>query len=784
MQVLISIIFFSVWLAPHGYFIGWLEDDWVIFRKGLLVKDNWINIFSASQNIIHLHTLLLQPLYSLKNLAPQAIPYPINDPDVGLFRLISLVMVVCHLLISLHWLNFARHLSGSRAAAFISTLLLIASPFFVLWTPQLDSRFLAMPFLLCGLSFIFDDVRYIHDKKYLHQDLPSLSSRIVRLFFAGLFLSLSVSVIYHTLMLSVTVLIVYTLLVALYHSWHLTGILFMALVAGFVLWPISLEILAALYLNPADVTYPASPLAYMFAHRAMHYYGDGFLSSGMQESWNLYLVIGPTILVSILVVILHDWVHAKIGGQISIVYKPEFLISASLFISIILALSDGSYPIAHQHVYHFPFVFLLAAIGVVKLAKLFTSEVYRLIILIFGTILLIAPTSVMSKEVYDNHWTLGRSVLAAFKLLPADRHIIWMVNRARPYQPETLISGSHSDDLVIVAHPRPLFVSYPSFIGVIEEAKPLIQEKHQWSSELTNLDWRAQHGQEYKRVKAFSDVLVYRVEELKRVMSPQQILRVSKVSASSYLSEHEPWHLLDHDVPGTGMSSWQSVSSDGQPPSSSNWVEMELAETYAINHLQIIGKFDEQNQCFADALQIEGMDKSDGHWSTLWRGNNLHLSPLIDAHFEIKQVKRLRFTFYSCQTIFGKKNTSQAVEEIRFPGYYTEYVGEFIGVRHPELENFGGYVDEIEPSRSWCLRQLTCYVDLVKGRVLRIFGKDPRPMMWVVTGNGMPLPSHYDHHISHSLTARLPNGVGRYEIRLQDSSGRLQSRPEFLDFFE
>jgi hypothetical protein len=232
------------------------------------------------------------------------------------------------------------------------------------------------------------------------------------------------------------------------------------------------------------------------------------------------------------------------------------------------------------------------------------------------------------------------------------------------------------------------------------------------------------------------------------------------------------------------MSSWHTDGSDQQFPYNSHWIEIALAETYPISHLQVIGKFDEQNQCFTDSLQIEGLDETNSVWTTFWRGNHLYLSPLIEARFATRYVKRLRFIFGPCQTVFGQNNSSQSIEEIRFPGYRTEYMGELTGTNTPELENFGGYVHEIEPPRSWCLRQLTCFVDLEKGRVLRIFGKDPHPMMWIVTGNGVPLPSHYDHQISHSLTARLPDGPGHYEIKLQDYSGRLQSRPAFLDVFK
>jgi hypothetical protein len=761
---ILSLIFLYVWLHQHCYYLGWHTDDWMLFRKAVLVAQDWQSAYTTYANTNHgFNYLYMAPLMRTGVSLP-TLSYPIYGPEAGLFRFASAATVVFHLAVLPTWAVFAARLCGSRLAALISTFLLATSEAMVVWTPQIDSRLVSMPFVLAGSWLLFVLIQRPQGS------YPSLC------FITGLLFSLSTSLHYNAVYFSGSILVC----ACIFLLWRdggsraaiLNGLL---LVFGVAASPAVIEI-GATFVEFEGTGPTNSPIRFILQHQSLHTFPGSRWEAGLAELIKTGQALGwPIVLL------------ALVGGVIWLAggnddpkspLPQKWLVVCSLLVSLGWAYLDGSFPFVRQTTIAQPFIYLLSSIGAVMTCRRLLTGATANVCAI--AVALAAQSWKIPEivEVYETHWSLGQLVAKAQRLIPADRDVIWMVDRGRSYQPWSWVASAHPDDLVFVNRPVEMLKRFPGFAAILEQVAPIAQAPRPWATRIVRRE-------NYSISKLWDFAFVYRARDIQAAISPGHVLDFERVSASSTSADGQAWRLFDRDASSSIKSSWEPDDDlDGQ--SVVQAVDLRLASGATLSRVQIALSL-EFGGCLVRRVNVYGRRSSDDRWSLLSEKNDEEERLVIDLSWPAQAVRELRFEFGKCPqcSVWNgmcvpaqRAGTRLAVGEILFPGFSTNPPPGLATRNAIDAASFGGFQSQVEPPRNWCFRYYECFDPVSNARVLRIVTPlSDRPKL-IVYIDGRSAPTEVDPHVARSIVVELPYWVepGIHDVTIGDGFGPAPSK--------
>jgi hypothetical protein len=158
-----------------------------------------------------------------------------------------------------------------------------------------------------------------------------------------------------------------------------------------------------------------------------------------------------------------------------------------------------------------------------------------------------------------------------------------------------------------------------------------------------------------------SEARVYRVGDLQELLRADKDLVVDAVAAdSSQTPLAEPANVLDQDAAPDGNHAW--ASADAPLP---HFVELTFREPYRLDRLGVVLPLWHSPR--AEAVEVQGADEG-AEYRTLWSGEGLSHTPVVDAQWPARRLKRLRVVVRRQVSPFVPSNVCR-VEELILPGW-------------------------------------------------------------------------------------------------------------------
>ncbi|HJZ99476.1 MAG TPA: glycosyltransferase family 39 protein [Candidatus Solibacter sp.] len=541
-----------VWIVNFKYVYGWLEDDWCTYLKGLATLEDPKDAFLVRANLLQPYFFLFSYLPLALGLRLPSIPIPVFGNDTGLFRGLLLFTMCYHLVIALSWAWWAEKLSGRRSAAFLSTVFLLLSPEYVLWTPQPDTRIVGLPLVLMGMWLLLRGP----EAKPLHG------------FFAGVLFSVANNLHYTSMYLTVPAMLVFFGLDAM-RRWYRkefwrTWLGFAAGLGGVVA---GLELLSHYWVGRS---FNNGVLASLFSQFETH--GSTFPRSQIVQTWAEFAnnLIGLPMLLA-----------GVAGMAILIRRRASIALVTICCLGGALILLSGSTPFFRQTSLLQPFLFLYAAVAITECASLVKPTALRTLSLVGLAAVVTAIPAARAYETFQAHLGLGRT-LHWVEEHKGNRRICWLFKRVAEYLPKEYLSTYSPDDWVVVR-----FSWFSSELaGPLSGVRPLASFPGIWGTEICYAETFAWNHSDLRKNSFVSQTRVYRVGDLTAALrnwnhssqesGPLRISRIDPIPDSEAAMDRQ--RLMKYYIPlpdpvgnprvwvlGKGFGRYSVLTLDGRP---------------------------------------------------------------------------------------------------------------------------------------------------------------------------------------------------------------------------
>ncbi len=760
LSLLLVAAYLAVWLASFRYVYGCQIDDWACYVKGLHTVEDPKAAFTMRTNALQPYFFLYSYLPIWSGISVPSYELPAYGDRTGNFRFLLLYTVFFHGLVALSWAWFARRIAASDTVALLSTLLLLSSEEFILWTPLPETRLIGLPLALLGLWLIIRPDRLPAGAAGPGQ---RVQPHAARLFLAGSLFWLAQSLHYTALYLIVPMTIALWLW-ELRGGWRRRGwwLGWGAFALGCVWLQGLLELLSRYWVG---LPWSSGPTMSLWRLNQVNASPCGMWAGWLHLGNQWIVIIGPPLMLAALA---GAWVWLRripVAGEWESNRRAALVAGMVLGIGLVFALPTA--PVFRKFALLLPFVFLCAAWGVVWLAKITTS---RPMLRGIAALLLVALVDTIplkqSAEVLRAHLGLGRVIHWAHQHR-AGKELRWMINR-RPlhYTPADLCRDD-SENLVIVCLPKQALYFWPSFTYSLYAARPLYSEPHLLATQSIYGGRRMRKDMKSRRLCVFSDVRVYRTGDLARHLRHNATLRLADLRTDSTAGPLvEPANLFDHDASPDRVTSWASDQS-----ASPHRIRLVFEETAEMDSVAVVLPLNLWDVSRLERLRVRVAGENQP-LRTVWLGRGLQEHQVVVARFPPQPVRRVVLELWSFGDIYRPSDQVQ-VQELIFPGYSVE-------APRPQREFPPLILERVEQQDSFLVahgKHITPYTRLVLGghSLEQDFARyNSEACVWIA--DYYPRPNNL-------LTVRLPeNGVlcaGRVTVKLAD--GLRESNPLAVD---
>lgn len=642
-----------IWIFNFQYVYGWVMDDRVLFIKGMDTVRDWKGAFSYYN--------ALQPYFYLVSYLPLKLgislpshPLPTFGEQTGAFRFLLLWTTILHGLILLVWAWFAAALIRHRTVALISLLLLAASPTFVLWTPQPESRVLGLPFALFAFWLLMRD------------EMDHGSSRLSgagRLFLAGSFLWLAQNVHYTAFYLVGPVCFLYWVF-RLWREWRLGA--FWGKVVLFVVGCVWLQVVLELVSHYAvGIPWEKGPFATLIELRKLHAAHWGTLGSLGQWGESFVGQFG----VPLIFACVAGWFVSLGYTQAAMADRPAtrfaFVGGIPLCLLYVTALSKSMAFFRQSSVLQ-PFLFLFAAMAIVGIVRFVVRRGgVRAVIVAGGVVTVGWIPFAQARQVFAAHLSLGRT-LDWVERNKGERGVEWLPIAWFPSSPAV----SSMDDLrhlppetwIISYYPWSFDRDHPSFQAYVQQIEPMYRLPSLYATDTMWAELKAFAYNDFRGSPLMADVRVLEVGSVIKAMDGVP-LTVNSVTADSVDSDvAEPANVFDHDASPDGETAWKSAISPGE-----HWLRFDLAQPTELSWMQVVLPPTDKSNSRIVEMRVDGVGAS-GESQSLWMGDHLDRFAVIDARWSPMALSSLTVTIHRQRVPFMELQQA-TIEEIILPGY-------------------------------------------------------------------------------------------------------------------
>ncbi len=438
--------YLAVWLANFRYVYGCQIDDWVCYVKGLHAVEDPKAAFAARCNALQPYFFLYSYLPIWSGLGVPSYELPIYGARTANFRFLLLYTVFFHGLIALSWAWFAKRVAASDTVALLSTLLLLSSEEFVLWTPLPETRLIGLPLALLGLWLMIRPDQLPAGAGEVRGGVPP---RAARLFLAGSLFGLAQSLHYTALYL-IGPMAVAIWLWELRGGWRRRGWwLSWAAFAGGCIWLQGLLEFVSHYW--VGLPWSEGPTMTLWRLNQVNKVPCRLWESCLHLANQWRVIVGLPL---ILAALLGAWVWLRrVPAGWAEERRRRTALVAGLVLGIGVIFAQPTTPLFRKFCLLLPFVFLLAGWAIVWLAH--ASARRRAARYLVGLSLLVLVGAIpwkQSAEVFRAHLGLGRAIHWAHQHCEG-RPLRWLISHCPYlYRPADLLADD-PENLVIVYRP-------------------------------------------------------------------------------------------------------------------------------------------------------------------------------------------------------------------------------------------------------------------------------------------------------------------------------------------
>jgi hypothetical protein len=652
------VAYLALWFSNARYVYGWFADDRLHFLKGVATANDWRGAFRL-YNALHFYFLLIAaPLSKIAGELASS-PLPELQGRTGQYRWFLLGFIVLHALLLAIWSVFLLRLTNQKTVAFLAVLLWASSPTFILWSPQADSRItgllLAIPALFLMFSVDFTRLRGWRGPLIL------LAS--------GTLFSFSQSTHYTSLYLIAPTLVV---------CWSVWFYQFgrkvsfwraaLAFGLGVLWWPALLEAVSYFVIGkPVQ----QGPLAELMRLRTLHTTTSRLVNIDLWAGAFLSQM-GVALLILMAVGAWFYWREPALDSRPPI----HRLIVASVWAGILYLPLTGAMAFFRQTSVLQPFLFLFAAVAIVRLPQLMLARAWQRAAA--SLVLLALAGFVQWRQAwatYQGHLGLGRAIEWTEQNRgsnPVRWFLIWSqiweagdpgaINSLRQ-----LLSAS-PDTLVMSYMPWRLVNSSPALLSALGSVRPLKSFPTLWNTDTVYSEmapfWPHWPGSDLRQTKEMSEARVYRAKDLQRALSGEK-LEIREITAdSTNIGDFQARNVIDHNTAPDNIARWES-----KEDSTEHWIKLTLASPHPVGSIDIVQPAftpDQEGGRIQD-LTISVVDPAFGA-QHVWSGTDLQASAVIHASWRPVLVSSITIKI---QKQIGKTGplAAASIEEILLPGY-------------------------------------------------------------------------------------------------------------------
>lgn len=652
----VAVLYFGSWLVNLRYVYGWGNDDYNSFFLGTFIMADPLSIFRRF-NSVHAHYALMSLPMRL-GVGLESFPMPPLAYLAGVYRFTVLCMIALHAGMLVMWALFAATLVSNRLAALLSVALLALSPTFVFWTPQLDSRWQALPPLLLSLWLLLRSATLT----------PRSRWRPLLTFLAGSVGGLGLSIHYTGLYLLGPVSLAFWLL------WLWPGrqwrcrMTYVALVAfGLgLLWPqVGLELLSL----AAGVPFENGPLNLMLWIYRLH--------ASPWSAWQIWDIwarlsldqFGPLLILASLVGLgLLLWPAHR---PLSVREVNLRALGLGVLLALLYLLSGRAMPFLRQTVPLQPVLFLGAGLAILVMpARLLPGRWPPLAV---STVLFVAAAAVpwqQSAIAREAHLGLGH-VLEWANIHKQGRPLLWLQVGAAGDPAQILtaeqLASVPDDAWVLSYYPWWLINKAPSVHAYLERVPPLAAAAAVPGSMGAWADLQGFGFDDARPDGVLSEARVLDGASLKHALHGAPLsVRAVYADSQAYVNT-EPARVFDHDHGPNDITYW--LSADTSLP---HWLAVDFAAPTMLGELQVVSSRLKVNPLIGEATRIDALEvqvqDANGNYRAVWLGSDLHGSNVIHARWDPSLVSGVRLIIVGLHR--PSRPSQQAfIEELLFPGY-------------------------------------------------------------------------------------------------------------------
>jgi hypothetical protein len=651
--VTVCAVYLLIWLLNFDDVYGWVMDDRVLFIKGMDTVRDWKGAFSY-YNALQPYFYLVSYLPLKLGISLSSHPLPTFGEQTGAFRFLLMWTTILHGLILLVWAWFAAALIRHRTVALISLLLLAASPTFILWTPQPESRILGLPFALVAFWLLMRDETDATSRRL---------SAAVRLFAAGSLLWLAQNVHYTAFYLVGPVCFLYWVF-RLWREWRLRA--FWRRVVVFVVGCVWLQIVLELVSHYAvGIPWEKGPFATLIELRKLHGAHWGTLGSLGQWGDSFVSQFG----VPLILACVAGWFVGLGFTQAAMADRPAtrfaFVGGIPLCLLYVTALTKSMAFFRQSSVLQ-PFLFLFAAMAIVGIARFVVRRAgIRATIVAVGVIVVCWIPFAQARQVFAAHLSLGRT-LAWVERNKGERPVEWLPIAWFPSSPAV----SSMDELrrlspetwIISYYPWSFDRDHPSFQAYVQQIDPIFRLPSLYATDTMWAELKAFAYNDFRGSPLMADVRVLELGPILKAMDGVPLSVKSVTSDSVDCDAAEPANVFDYDASPDGATAWKSDSSPCD-----HWLRFDLTQPTELSWMQIVLPPTDKSNSRIVEMRVDGIGAS-GESQCLWAGDRLDRFAVIDAKWSRAMLSSLEVTIHRQRVPFME--TQQAtIEEIILPGY-------------------------------------------------------------------------------------------------------------------
>jgi hypothetical protein len=703
-------------------------DDRMIFVKGTDTVANWRAAFGY-YNALQPYFFLISYLPINLKLSLPSLPVPGLDSHTAQFRFLLAYIAFLHLLVALSWAWFLERISSSHLVNFVGFLLFATSPTLVLWTPQPESRIIGLPLVLAGTLPLLR--------------LDALLARrgmrtLIALALSGSFFGLAQALHYTSLYLIAPVSAVCWISAACkLQRWRAPRFWLHASIFGLgVAW---IQLLMEWLSHKAGLPFARGPLMTLVGLRSYH-------ASGQSLLFDLRLWAGffesqmglPMVLCICLGALVYRGRHRQ-AGLPSI--NTNQLVGA-VFLSLAYLLLCRTKPFFRQTSIIQPFLFFLAAVGIVYIAdRIRVASLLR-----FGVIVLLTCGVGFTQwreaqAVFVGHQGLGKALewASAYKQERGLQtlRIAWFEDLSSLSTAEALAQANPEDWLVTYFPWQLLEGRSPSLLPAFEDVHPLFSAPTLYSTGAMRAEIQATWPDfDLTRQPELAEARVYRIGDLIQYLRPSGRIAIRSVTSDSMASPFwEPGNVFDRDAAPDGFTAW--ISNEAPGP---HYLDIEFVRPVTLGSMRIV--LPPTDRSAGRIVSAEVQDATQHR--TLWRGENLDSYQVVAPSWKATALTGLRVVIKRFGRA-GKAMNAARIEEITFPGFVIE---------PPALERV--------------LPALRATAVTVSGSHIAVHGANQTPYVVIVV-NGTPISTTFvdPTQVSGSLPAE-DTGTATARIWLTD----------------